>query len=46
MHLQNKIAIKWSPEFAYAIGLIVTDGGRAICFIQSSPPLVKIILIG
>ena len=25
-HAQNKIAIKWSPEFAYAIGLLVTDG--------------------
>jgi len=25
-HPQNKIAIKWSPEFAYAIGLLVTDG--------------------
>ena len=26
MRPQNKIAIKWSPEFAYAIGLFVTDG--------------------
>jgi hypothetical protein len=26
MHPQNKIAIRWSPEFAYAIGLLVTDG--------------------
>ncbi len=23
---QNKVKIKWSPEFAYAIGLLVTDG--------------------
>src|ERR1039458_2334715 len=23
---RNKIAIQWSPEFAYAIGLLVTDG--------------------
>ncbi|TSC89875.1 MAG: Uncharacterized protein G01um10143_365 [Parcubacteria group bacterium Gr01-1014_3] len=23
---QNKVKIKWSPEFAYAIGLITTDG--------------------
>lgn len=33
----NKVKIKWSPEFAYAIGLIVTDGnlspdGRHIIF--------------
>ncbi len=26
MHPQHKIAIRWSPEFAYAIGLLVTDG--------------------
>jgi hypothetical protein len=26
MSPQNKIAIKWSPDFAYAIGLLVTDG--------------------
>jgi hypothetical protein len=26
MRPQNKIAIQWSPEFAYAIGLLVTDG--------------------
>lgn len=26
MKPQNKIKIKWSPEFAYAIGLITTDG--------------------
>lgn len=26
MHPQHKIAIEWSPEFAYAIGLLVTDG--------------------
>ena len=23
---QNKVKIKWSPEFAYAIGLLATDG--------------------
>ena len=26
MKPQNKVKIKWSPEFAYAIGLITTDG--------------------
>jgi hypothetical protein len=26
MHPQGKIKIEWSPEFAYAIGLLVTDG--------------------
>ena len=26
MRPQNKVKIKWSPEFAYAIGLITTDG--------------------
>lgn len=34
---QNKVKIKWSPEFAYAIGLLTTDGnlspdGRHINF--------------
>ncbi|MBI3589415.1 MAG: hypothetical protein HY093_03325 [Candidatus Liptonbacteria bacterium] len=26
MKPQNKVKIKWSPEFAYAIGLLATDG--------------------
>lgn len=26
MYPQHKIAIRWSPEFAYAMGLFVTDG--------------------
>ena len=26
MKPQNKVKIKWSPEFAYAVGLITTDG--------------------
>lgn len=26
MKPMNKVKIKWSPEFAYAIGLLVTDG--------------------
>ena len=26
MKPQNKVKIKWSPEFAYAIGLLTTDG--------------------
>ncbi len=37
MKPQNKVRIKWSPEFAYAIGLLTTDGnlspdGRHIDF--------------
>lgn len=37
MHPQGKVKIKWSAEFAYAIGLLVTDGclsssGRHIDF--------------
>src|ERR1041385_2190618 len=34
---QGKVLIKWSPQFAYAIGLIATDGclssnGRTVVF--------------
>jgi hypothetical protein len=41
------VKIKWSPEFAYAIGLIVSDGnlspdGRHICFTSKDLELVKI----
>ena len=37
MHPLGKVKIKWSPDFAYAIGLIATDGylssdGRHIDF--------------
>lgn len=43
---QNKVKIKWSPEFAYAIGLITTDGnlsptGRHINFTSKDHELVK-----
>jgi hypothetical protein len=36
---QGKVAIKWSPNFAYAIGLITTDGnlssdGRHVSFVS------------
>lgn len=27
---QNKVKIKWSPEFAYAIGLLTTDGNLSL----------------
>ncbi len=37
---QNKVKIKWSPEFAYAIGLLTTDGnlspdGRHIVLVSN-----------
>lgn len=36
---KGKVTIKWSPDFSYALGLIVTDGsvsknGRHICFVS------------
>lgn len=42
----NKIKIKWSPKFAYAIGLIATDGnlskdGRHISFTSKNKKLVE-----
>lgn len=45
MRPQNKIKIKWSPDFAYAIGLLVTDGnlspdGRHINFTSKDKELV------
>lgn len=45
MKPQNKVKIKWSPEFAYAIGLIATDGslsidGRHISFTSKDKELV------
>lgn len=43
---QNKVKIKWSPEFAYAIGLITTDGclqgNRHINFTSKDRELIKI----
>ncbi len=43
----EKVKIKWSPEFAYAIGLLATDGnlssdGRHINFTSKDRNLVKI----
>src|SRR3989344_1036593 len=40
MRPQNKVRIKWSPEFAYAIGLLTTDGnlspdGRHITLVSN-----------
>ena len=44
--LQRKVHIKWSPNFAYAIGLITSDGnlssdGRHITFASKDIELVK-----
>lgn len=44
----NKVKIKWSPKFAYAIGLIATDGnlsknGRMINFTSKDKRLVEIL---
>lgn len=43
---QGKVKIKWSPNFAYAIGLITTDGslsrdGRHIHFVSKDRELVE-----
>ena len=47
MDLKLKVKIKWSPKFAYAIGLIATDGnlsidGRHIIFTSKDLQLVKL----
>lgn len=44
--LQRKVQIEWSPNFAYAIGLIASDGnlssdGRHITFVSKDVELVK-----
>lgn len=44
--LQRKVQIKWSPNFAYAIGLIASDGnlnsdGRHIAFVSKDIELAK-----
>lgn len=44
--LQHKVKIKWSPNFAYAIGLITSDGwlhssGRHIGFVSKKTELIK-----
>lgn len=36
---KGKVPLEWSPNFAYAIGLLVSDGslskdGRHICFVS------------
>ena len=46
MKPQNKVKIRWSSEFAYAIGLITTDGclssdGRHISFTSKDQELVE-----
>ena len=43
---QGKVKIRWSPEFAYAIGLLVTDGnlspdGRHINFTSKDKSLIQ-----
>ena len=47
MHPMGKVNIKWSPEFAYAIGLITTDGnlspdGRHVNFTTKDKQLAKL----
>ncbi len=44
---QSKVKIKWSANFAYAIGLMVTDGnlssdGRHLCFVSKDKELVEL----
>jgi hypothetical protein len=44
MHRMGKVKIEWSPEFAYAIGLITTDGnlsknGRSVNFTSKDEEL-------
>lgn len=47
MRPQRKVKIKWSPEFAYAIGLLTTDGnlskdGRHMDFTSKDLSLIKL----
>lgn len=49
MKPQNRVKIKWSPEFAYVIGLITTDGnlspdGRHIDFTSKDVDQIKTFL--
>jgi len=44
MHRLSKVKIEWSPKFAYAIGLIATDGnlsqdGRSVNFTSKDEEL-------
>ena len=48
MKPQNKVKIKWSPEFAYAIGLLTTDGnlspdGRHLNFTSKDKELTELL---
>ena len=43
---QNRVKIEWSPNFAYAIGLLVTDGSlskdrRHVCFTSKDLELIN-----
>ena len=43
---RGKIKIQWSADFAYALGLLVTDGslskdGRHICFTSTDLEQIK-----
>ena len=45
----NKIKTIWSPELAYAVGLIATDGclykdGRHLAFVSKDLQLIKIFM--
>lgn len=47
MKPKNKISTKWSPELAYAVGLIATDGclykdGRHIAFVSKDLQLINV----
>lgn len=49
MNPQKKVKISWSPEFAYVVGLIATDGslskdGRHISFTSKDRELVQLVL--
>lgn len=46
---KGKVAIEWSPEFAYAMGLIATDGslsknGRIVDFTSKDQALVQVFI--
>ena len=44
---KNKVRIEWSPKFAYALGLLATDGnlspdGRHMVFVSKDLDLINI----